>query len=85
MSIAMDRRLAILAAPPLFLFGLLIAGITVFLMVIGGPSQIGVDFSWHNLAIAVSAISLFAMVWAALAAIRNRLAFWSSPGWACLW
>ena len=60
-----------------FLFGLLIAGITGFLMVIGGPSQIGVDSPWHNLAIPVSVISLFALVWTALATARNRLALWS--------
>ena len=77
MSNETDRASAILAALPLFLFGLLIAGITVFLMVIGGPSQIGADFPWHNLAIAVSVISLFALIYAAIAAIRNRLALWS--------
>ncbi|MDY7078210.1 MAG: hypothetical protein SXV54_14945 [Chloroflexota bacterium] len=75
-----DQRLAIVAALPLFLFGLLIAGIAAFLLIIGGPSQImrlGVDLLWHNLAIAVSAISLLILVYAAVAAIKNRLAIWS--------
>ena len=60
------RRLAIIASLPLFLFGLLIAGIRVFLLIIGGPSQIGsleADFLWHNLAIAISVISLLVLVY----------------------
>jgi hypothetical protein len=76
----MDRRLAIIAAFPLFLFGLLIGGITIFLLTIGGPSQIrslGVDFLWHNLAVAVSGISLVVLVYAAVNALRERLAVWS--------
>jgi hypothetical protein len=76
----MDRRLAIIAALPMFLFGLLIAGITIFLMVIGGPSKIGSlgeGAFWHNLAIAVSVVCLVVLVYAAGMTIKNRLAMWS--------
>ena len=75
-----DRRAAIIIALPLSLFGLLVAGIAGFLLIIGGPSQVAnlkSDFPWHNLAIAVSMISLLALLYAAISAIRNRLAVWS--------
>jgi hypothetical protein len=75
-----DRRGAFAAALPLFLFGLCVAAITLFLMSIGGPSQIlrlARGPSWHNLALVVGAITLAALVVAAVVAVRRRLPAWS--------
>lgn len=75
-----DRKAAIIAALPLFIFGLLITCITIFLKIIGGPSQIKslkVDYLWHNLAIVISLIALSVLLYVAICAIRNRLVIWS--------
>jgi len=75
-----DQRRAFAAALPLFLFGLCVAAITLFLLIIGGPSQI-VNLArgslWHNLALVMGAITLAALVVAAVAAVLRRLPVWS--------
>ncbi len=78
----LDRKLAIIAALPLFLFGLIIASITIFLSAVGSPSpsqllNIARASIWHNSAIIVGAISLLLLVYAAILAYKNRLASWS--------
>ena len=76
----LTKKLTVFAALPLFLFGLLIAGITIFLLIIGGPSHIlniGRASIWHNTALVMSLISVSVLVYAAVAAIMNRLAVWS--------
>jgi hypothetical protein len=50
------RHHALLAATPLFLFGILVGGITLFLLAMGGPSQAAsvVRGSFrHNLALVI--------------------------------
>lgn len=74
------RRQAFAAAMPLFLFGLCVGAITLFLLAIGGPSQI-VNVArgplWHNLALVIGTITLAALVAAAVAAIMRPLPVWS--------
>jgi hypothetical protein len=74
------RRRAFAAAAPFFLFGSCVAAITLFLLAIGGPSQIANvarGSLWHNLALVIGGIALAALVAAAVAAIRRRLPVWS--------
>lgn len=78
----MDRKLAIIAALPQFLFGLLIAAIAIFLLAFGSPRplellNIAKASIWHYSAITVGAISFLLLVYAAILAIRNRLAIWT--------
>jgi hypothetical protein len=64
----------------LFLSGLLVAAITLFLLAIGGPSQIvylAGESLWHNLALVIGAMALAALVAAAAVAIMHRLPVWS--------
>lgn len=75
-----DQKIAIITALPLFLFGLMITCITIFLIIIGGPSQmrsLKVDYLWHNFAITVSLIALCILIYIAISALRNRLSIWS--------
>jgi hypothetical protein len=75
-----NRKTAIIAALPLLLFGLLIAGIAAFLSAIGRPSQIvniGEAVHWHYTALIVSAISLLLLLFAAVASIKTTLPIWS--------
>lgn len=77
-----DRKLAIIAALPQLLFGLLVAGIAIFLLAHGSPRplellNIARASIWHNSAITVGAISFLLLVYAAILAIQNRLAIWS--------
>jgi len=65
------RHHALAAAMPFFLFGLCVAAITLFLLAIGGPSQIVSlvgGLWWHNLALVIGGITLTALVVAAVAA-----------------
>jgi hypothetical protein len=67
----------------LFLFALCVAAITVFLLVIGGPSQIAIvarGSVWHNSALVAGAVVLAALAAAAVVAVRRRL-----PAWAYTW
>lgn len=77
---AVHRHTAFASATPLFLFGLCVAAIALFLLAIGGPSQI-VNVArgsvWHNLALVIGVIALAALVAAAAAAIMRRLPVWS--------
>lgn len=75
-----NRKMALITALPLFLFGLLITCITIFLFIIGGPSQIrnlNIDYLWHNLAIVISLIALGALLYVTICALRNHLTIWS--------
>lgn len=76
----LNQKSIILTALPLLLFGLLISGIAIFLLIIGGHTQI-INIArasiWHNSAIVVGAISLFILIYSALQAIMNRLVVWS--------
>ncbi len=77
-----DRTLAIIAALPQLLFGLLIAAIAIFLLAFGSPRplellNIAKASIWHYSAIAAGAISFLLLVYAAILAIRNQLAIWS--------
>jgi hypothetical protein len=78
-----DRTLAIIAALPLFLYGLLIGCIALFLFMIGRPptplqiTDIAQASVWHNSAIIVGAIALSVLILAAIFAFKNRLATWS--------
>lgn len=77
-----DGKLAIIAALPLFLFGLLISSITIFLLSHGSPRplellEIARASIWHNSAIIVWGISFFVIIYGAILAFRNRLAIWS--------
>ena len=73
-------RQAFVAALPLLLYGLCIAAITLFLLSIGGPSQI-VTLArapvWHNGALVVGLVALVALVGAAVVALLGRLPAWS--------
>ena len=78
-----DRSQALVAALPLLLYGLCVAAITLFLVAIGGPSEI-VTLArspvWHNGALVVGLIALAALVGAAVVALRGRL-----PAWCYTW
>ena len=78
-----DRKIAIIAALPLFIFGLLIASIMIFMLAIGNPSSplklldIASGYIWHNSALIVGGISYLVIVYAAILAFKNRLPIWS--------
>ena len=77
---AITRRGAFAAAAPLLLFGLCVAAITLFLLAVGGPSQItnlAVPARWHTLALVVGALALGALLAAALVSLMHRLPVWS--------
>jgi hypothetical protein len=65
---------------PLFLFGLCVAAIALFLFTIGGPSEI-VSLArgpvWHYGALVVGLAALAALVTVAGSALRGRLPAWS--------
>jgi len=65
---------------PLFLYGLCVAAITLFLVTIGGPSEItrlARGPVWHHGALVLGLIALAALVGAAVVAVRGRLPVWS--------
>lgn len=77
-----NRKSAIIAALPLFLFGFLIACITIFLLASGSPKpldllEIARSSIWHNSALIVGGISFLTIVCAAILTFRNRLPIWS--------
>ena len=76
----LDNRSALVAVLPTFLFGLLVSAITVFLLIIGGPSQItnlAEAVHWHNVALVVGAVALTILVYAGIVAFRGHLSVWS--------
>jgi hypothetical protein len=74
------RRRAFAAAVPLFLFGLCVAAITLFLLAIGGPAHVtdlGGPSLWHTLALVIGALAFVALGVAAILCARRCLPVWS--------
>ena len=70
----------LLPAFPLLLFGLCVAAIALFLLTIGGPSEItslARGPVWHYGALVVGLVALAALVAAAVIALKGRLPAWS--------
>ncbi len=68
------------AAMPLLIFGMCVAAITLFVLVVGGPSQIEKVLArpqWHILAIVVAMLVLVVLITAAVFATKGRLPCWS--------